>query len=171
MHPNTDQERIPVRSKGRKFFQQMQPTFAVDLPSTTTRLEFLDENDPAKDKVVRKKAREWVNKNKKLKRLDLNKQVSVGESSSSELEGDIQVRNGINELQRRRTSGATNMGSPTSSAGSYQFDCFSILPDVGRDYKNIVDFCELATFSSCTNWCTPALKSVCACFFFEGVHS
>lgn len=57
-------------SKGRKFFQQMQPTFSIDVPTTTfTKLEFLDNFDPAKDTVVRKKAREWVNKNREITNL------------------------------------------------------------------------------------------------------
>lgn len=135
--PISIQERIPLRSKGRKFFQQMQPTFAVDLPRTTTRLQFLDENDPAKDTVVRKKAREWVNMNRKLNR---SKQKTSDDRKSPEQSNEF--RSSTNQLQRRRISDAAGMGSPTTTVGSHHLDPFNILPDIGRDYKNIIEFCE-----------------------------
>jgi hypothetical protein len=140
MHPNTAKERIPPRTKGRKFFQQMQPTFAVDLPRTETTLQFLDENDPAKDTVVRKKAREWVNMKRKTKKQDRGKQKHFEDRGT--LEELIQAGSGTNQLQRRSSSGEIILVSPTTVVGSLQFDPFHILPDIGRDYKNIIDFCE-----------------------------
>jgi hypothetical protein len=145
MRTNTAQERMPPNSKGRKFFQQMQPTFAVDVPRTTTRLQFLDENDPAKDTVIRKKAREWVNMNRKMKKQHRGKQRLFEEKETTEELGMVQ--DCTNQLQRRSSSDELSLGSPTTTVGSQQFDPFHILPDIGRDYKSIIDFCEFTRSS------------------------
>lgn len=63
----------------------MQPTFSKELPqTTTTMLEFLDHSDPAKDVVVEKKAREWVDKNKGISKQKLNSQATRKPKSPSQ---------------------------------------------------------------------------------------
>lgn len=129
------------KGKGRKFFQQMQPTFAIKLPtmSATTQLEFLDHSDPSKDMVVRKKAREWVNKNKEISKQNRNK-LSLPPAKSTvwavKVEGETQK-----EIQKRRNSEqAVVVLCPLQIVGTDTLDPFSFLPNIGRPYDHIIQY-------------------------------
>jgi hypothetical protein len=139
MQPNTSQKRIPQKGKGRKFFQHMQPTFAVDVPTSATKLQFLDENDPAKDTIVRKKAREWVNMNRDLS--NQNRQKLGGPKTKHATPKDKDEEDEAMQLQRRKSNDMTVALEALQGIGSRQFDSFNILPDVGRKYGHIIEFC------------------------------
>lgn len=127
-------------SKGRKFFQQMQPTFSIDVPTTTfTKLEFLDNFDPAKDTVVRKKAREWVNKNREI--TNLSGQAipkSRSKNSASKAEDEDKKK----QLIRQKSTTPAVTFNPTKTVGASSVDPFGILPDIGRNFDHIIKYCR-----------------------------
>jgi hypothetical protein len=143
LKPNNSSNRLSQKSKDRRFFQQMQPTFATELPTTTstTRFEFLDENDPAKKTIIRKKAREWVNKNKITGNHNGQKQQR-SRSSKTLREADDGRNDAKQSLARPSNELVVMGGLIPQGLGSYQSDSFNILPDIGRKYGHIVDFCE-----------------------------
>ncbi|KAJ4986935.1 hypothetical protein SVAN01_07613 [Stagonosporopsis vannaccii] len=126
-------------SKGRKFFQQMQPTFSIDVPTTTfTKLEFLDNFDPAKDTVVRKKAREWVNKNRELSNLSGQGSLK-SKSKTKNIALGLQEEERKQQVARRKNTTQTTIPSPEAiSAGSV--DPFGLLPSIGRDFDHIIKY-------------------------------
>lgn len=126
------------KGKGRKFFQQLQPTFSIDVPqATTTKLEFLDHSDPAKDIVVRKKAREWVNK---------NKAISKQSGDSRSLVKPKKVVRKVEDTKREQKQGKAKQYEPMKlnialpAFNINTFDPFNVLPDVGRKYDHIIQF-------------------------------
>lgn len=141
---NTGQTRAGQRkdNKGRKFFQQMQPTFSIDVPTTTfTKLEFLDNFDPAKDTVVRKKAREWVNKNREISNLSgqaTSKPKSKLKNAAPQLEEEDQKK----QLARRKSSTPMTIPSPEAISAS-AVDPFGLLPNIGRDFDHIIKYCKV----------------------------
>ena len=127
-------------NKGRKFFQQMQPTFSIDVPTTNfTKLEFLDNFDPAKDTVVRKKAREWVNKNREISNLG-GQASSKSRSKKAALKTDDEDQR-KQLLKRKVAVSAVIIGSPRAVDAS-AVDPFGILPNIGRDFDHIIKYCE-----------------------------
>ncbi|KAH7095801.1 hypothetical protein FB567DRAFT_40404 [Paraphoma chrysanthemicola] len=138
MQPNTMPKPTPQRGKGRKFFQQLQPTFALDLPSTSVKLQFLDENDPAKDTIVRKKAREWVNRNRNMNVPNRPKQSRSKETvKASDVEEETETNM---QLQRRWSNSSAERLDPLQGIGKGISDPFNVLPDVGRKYDHIIDY-------------------------------
>ncbi|KAI8936315.1 hypothetical protein NX059_006731 [Plenodomus lindquistii] len=130
------------KGKGRKFFQQIQPTFAVDVPQTkAVKLEFLDHSDPAKDLVVRKKAREWVNKNKAL-----SKQSGSGSKSQSrpgkKATSAESKHNNVVDVSGDGNTEVMQMppGEVVLPANISSFDPFGMLPQIGRKYDHIIQF-------------------------------
>lgn len=127
-------------NKGRKFFQQMQPTFSIDVPTTTfTKLEFLDNFDPAKDTVVRKKAREWVNKNREISNLG-GQATSKSRSKNVALKADEEDQK--KQLARRKSTTPTVIITSPKAVGASSVDPFGILPDIGRDFDHIIKYCK-----------------------------
>lgn len=125
--------------KGRKFFQHMQPTFSIGVPTTTfTKLEFLDNFDPAKDTVVRKKAREWVNKNREISNLS-GSSPSKSRSKSVALTAEDDRKK---QIVRRKSVVLAAEGSP-QSVGASAVDPFGILPNIGRDFDHIIKYCKV----------------------------
>ncbi len=119
----------------------MQPTFAIDIPKTTlTCHEFLDHLDPTKSTVVRKKAREWVNRNKENSRQK-RERSSITPLNSGKGEISFQV-NPQSKLQRQESyeSEFELILSPPRPVGIDSFDPFHLLPKVGRRYDHIIDF-------------------------------
>lgn len=141
MQPNTSQRRQPPqRGKGRKFFQHLQPTFAIEVPTTTTTLQFLDEYDPKKDTIVRKKAREWVNKNRDVKNQDRQRQECL---RAKNIDGtESKEEHNVMQLQQDNGTVVGTILSPVQGAGIRQFDPFNIFPDVGRKHNHIIEFCK-----------------------------
>ena len=138
MQSNTTQKRMPQRGRGRKFFQQLQPTFAIELSRNTTKLEFLDQNDPAKDTIVRKKAREWVNKNRDITNQNRQKQLHMtGGNAVRKVE---HVEDQDMQVQRRESNDPVVILSPLQAVRTRQFDPFNVLPDVGRKYDHIIEY-------------------------------
>ncbi|KAF1923952.1 uncharacterized protein M421DRAFT_302188 [Didymella exigua CBS 183.55] len=125
-------------NKCRKFFQQMQPTFSIDVPTTTfTRLEFLDNFDPAKDIVVRKKAREWVNKNREVSNL-AGKATSKSRLKNAALKLDEEDQS--KQLVRRKSAPQTLVIACPKAVGASSVDPFGILPNIGRDFDHIIKY-------------------------------
>jgi hypothetical protein len=124
------------KGKERSFFEHAQPTFVVDIPRITT-LEFLDESNPAKDTIVRKKAREWVHQNKvNTRKSRQRRQPSRTDSGKSDdTTEDAQ-------LQRRSSSATVRLPSPLRAVGVRRLDVFNVLPDVGTNYDHLLDYCE-----------------------------
>ncbi|KAF2631959.1 hypothetical protein BU25DRAFT_136553 [Macroventuria anomochaeta] len=136
---NTGQTRAGQRkdNKGRKFFQQMQPTFSIDVPTTTfTKLEFLDNFDPAKDTVVRKKAREWVNKNRGISNLG-GQATSKSKSKNAALKAEEEDQK--KHLARCKSTIPTVILSPRA-VGASSVDPFGILPNIGRDFDHVIKY-------------------------------
>ena len=129
------------KGKGRKFFQQMQPTFSIDLPqTTTTTLEFLDHSDPAKDIVVRKKAREWVNKNKEISKQGHGGQAQRKAARLSREENKPDRNEDQQQLVRIKSEESVASLSPMVAASLESFDPFNLFPDVGRKYEHVIQF-------------------------------
>lgn len=143
---STGQTRAPQNkdNKGRKFFQQMQPTFSIDVPTTNfTKLEFLDNFDPTKDTVVRKKAREWVNKNREISNLGgqtYSKSNSKSRSKKVALKADDEDRK--KQLAKRKVAAPADIISSPKAVGASAVDPFGILPNIGRDFDHIIKYCE-----------------------------
>lgn len=140
---NTGQTRASQRkdSKGRKFFQQMQPTFSIDVPTTTfTKLEFLDNFDPAKDTVVRKKAREWVNKNREITNLG-GQATPKKRSKNSALQ--VQEEDRRNKIVRRKSTTPALAFNLPKAVDASSVDPFGILPNIGRDFDHIIKYCKI----------------------------
>ncbi|KAH6614992.1 hypothetical protein C7974DRAFT_57103 [Boeremia exigua] len=136
---NTGQARAGQKkdNKGRKFFQQMQPTFSIDVPTTTyTQLEFLDNFDPAKDTVVRKKAREWVNKNREISNLSGQAtSKSRPKSRAMKSQGEDQEK----QLTQRKSTTPLVKFSPKAVSAS-SVDPFGLLPNIGRNFDHIIKY-------------------------------
>ena len=132
--------------KGRRFFQQLEPTFSL-APATTT-LQFVDNADPAKDLVVRKKAREWVHRNKEetIRKKQSHrihyagtqeKPTSVDDEKQDEAEPKQAARRTKDWVEKQiKLRHCTPIVDP--SAG--RVDPFDMLPDVGRKVDHIVEF-------------------------------
>jgi len=127
------------KDKERRFFEHAQPTFAVELP-TTTRLEFLDERNPAKRIIVRRKAREWVNQNKSGGKKSRSRRKPA-KKDETETEGEC-AGSEIAQVQRRGSGDAVKVASPLRDVGLRQFDPFTVLPEVGSQYDHLLDYCR-----------------------------
>jgi hypothetical protein len=145
------------KEKQRGLLHQMQPTFATEQPISTNTLIFLDENDPAKDKIVRKKAREWVNRNKE--RTKQIKKVQPDTRAKYEVQEVCTVDDQNAQLQKRKDNGFNVMGSVLRAMGGSQLDPFNILPHVGRKYDHIIEFCTSNDLLATGLTCYRRLKS------------
>jgi hypothetical protein len=139
--PDDTSKRKPQKGNERKYFQQMQPTFAVTLPRRTTRIEFLDESNPAKDTIIRRKAREWVNQNRDQTRKGRRKQrraetETEGREATPTEDIDTQV------LQTLKNDDTILTISPRQTVGSCQYDPFCSLPVVDANYEHLLDYCK-----------------------------
>jgi len=132
---------MPQSDKNRKYFQKIHHTFAVELSQATTpRLEFLDHSDPAKNIVVRKKAREWVNKNRAIsKRSADNHQLPKTSSDkiSKAVEEDRRVQIVEKDQSQILPTTPINLHQPTSLTC---FDPFGLLPRLARKYDHLIEF-------------------------------
>jgi hypothetical protein len=145
IQPDITQESKAHREKGREFFQQLQPTFAIDLPSTAIKLQFLDEKDPGKDTIVRKKAREWVNRNRSISSQSRqNQKKSKANVKAPDIEDEAD--DGM-QLQRCKDSQRAVVLDPLQGVGKGNFDPFNLLPDIGRRYDHIIEYCEFTLYS------------------------
>lgn len=143
--PDDTSKRKPQRGNDRRFFQQMQPTFAVTLPRRNTKIEFLDESNPAKDTIIRKKAREWVNQNRDQGRKNRRKQKRA---ETEEKEPEAKPRDAQNmQLQRRKSEDPVLILSPLETVGTRQFDPFSTLPRVDTKYEHLLEYCKWISFN------------------------
>ncbi|KAF2131418.1 hypothetical protein P153DRAFT_365006 [Dothidotthia symphoricarpi CBS 119687] len=131
---NVNSKRTSQKDKSRKYFQQAQPTFSLELPTHTPKLEFLDNFDPDKDLVVRKKAREWVNKNKGLRTQPWRARPEPKKIKTKD--GNEQQK----QLAKRKNNETTRVHDPLKIIGVSQKDPFNMLPDIGRNYDHIIDF-------------------------------
>jgi hypothetical protein len=127
------------KGQQRRFFEHVQPTFTVVVPKTT-RLEFLDERNPAKSIIVRKKAREWVNQNRASTQKSRSRRRP---SKAKQRERDIDSsENQDTRLERRSINGTVESSSPLRTIGLHQFDPFAVLPHVATNYDHLLDYCK-----------------------------
>ncbi len=118
----------------------MQPTFSIDVPTTTfTKLEFLDNFDPAKDAVVRKKAREWVNKNREITNLGTQTSSKSKRSAATRVEDDCSKK----QLAQGKSTTPTVVLASPKAVGASSVDPFGILPNIGRDFDHIIKYCKI----------------------------
>ncbi|KAF1996873.1 hypothetical protein P154DRAFT_305058 [Amniculicola lignicola CBS 123094] len=113
--------------KVRSFFQQVQPTFSISQPTPT--LEFIDHSNPNRNLIVRKNAREWVNRKKGIPTQERQGSNDRSKSNTPSPEST--------QLTRRRTiSPALNV----FDVGTGRMDPFETLPDVGRKIDHILEY-------------------------------
>lgn len=158
---STGQTRASQRkdNKGRRFFQQMPPTFSIDVPTQTfTKLEFLDNFDPAKDIVVRKKAREWVNKNRENTNLS-GQAIPKSKAKNAALKADEEDQK--KQLTQRKNTTPAVVFTPPKAVGANSVDPFGILPNIGRDFDHIIKYCKAIQRLSCTYVRSNISSSVC----------
>ena len=138
LNGDTGQAKAPPRTdnKGRKFFQQMQPTFSVDVSPSTSTLEFLDNFDPTKGAVVRKKAREWVNKNREISSLRLATSKTRSKNAIPRTEDD-------QKKQLAKWKPPVSAAFSPQAVGANTVDPFGVFPNVGRDFGHIIRYCKL----------------------------
>lgn len=140
VRPGNTSKRKPQKGNERKFFQQMQPTFAVSLPRRNTKIEFLDESNPAKDTIIRKKAREWVNQNRDRSRKELKKRRRAEPEVKDQDVESAQDR--LMRLQRESSDDPLLMLSPRHTIGTRQYDPFDSLPEITMKHEHLLDYCE-----------------------------
>ncbi|KAH7108765.1 hypothetical protein B0J11DRAFT_545700 [Dendryphion nanum] len=87
-----------------------------NLSNATTQLEFVDEFNPQKNRIVRRKAREWVFSNREIRKGDVS-------------------RNKVKRVPPRRRAII-----PSPNPGSGCIDPFHVLPNVGRNVDHIIRF-------------------------------
>lgn len=116
----------------------MQPTFAIQVPPTAVKLEFLDENDPAKDTIVRKKAREWVNKNREISNQSRRRATKSNSAGSTTPEPTVEEKE--TQVVRRKSNTPIVNFDPLSVVGSPYTDPFNVFPDIGRKYGHVVQY-------------------------------
>jgi hypothetical protein len=139
------QPRKTHKGKGRQFFQHMQPSFAVELPSPPGKIEFLDENNPDKATIVRKKAREWVNRNR-----DKSKKIGQKQQQPNTIVQDKKYRSiRVKDLKAEREKSQELVITPSLLwvAGSRKNDPFDSLPDVGIKYEHMMEYCKFIGLS------------------------
>ena len=135
--PRKGKERGMEKEKGRKFFQQIEPTFAVSVPTAPyTELQFLDNFDPGKDAIIRKKAREWVNRNKE--RTALNGRPKPKAKGNAEKAANEELEK---QLAKKRADSKALVASPRTISAS-SVDPFGLLPNVGRNFDHIIKYCR-----------------------------
>jgi hypothetical protein len=127
------------KEKRHPSFHQVQPTFVVEPPIPTNTLVFLSENDPAKDKIVRKKAREWVNRNKERSKGKKKNQQDTSAKLEVQDLGSVGGHNA--QLQKRKTDETIFTGATLRAMVGSQCDPFNILPKVGRSYDHLIEYC------------------------------
>ena len=140
VRPSDTSKRKPQKGSERKFFQQMQPTFAVSLPRRNTKIEFLDESNPAKDTIIRKKAREWVNQNRDRSRKELKKRRRADPEVKDQEAESPQDR--LMRLQRESSDDPLLVLSPRQTIGTRQYDPFGSLPEITLKHEHLLDYCE-----------------------------
>ncbi|OAK98909.1 hypothetical protein IQ06DRAFT_224788 [Phaeosphaeriaceae sp. SRC1lsM3a] len=138
VRPGNTSKRKPQKGNERKFFQQMQPTFAVSLPRRNTKIEFLDESNPAKDTIIRKKAREWVNQNRDRSRKELKKRRRAEPEVKDQDVESAQDR--LMRLQRESSDDPLLMLSPRHTIGTRQYDPFDSLPEITMKHEHLLDY-------------------------------
>jgi hypothetical protein len=118
--PKNTSSTAPNKRASRNYFHSVGPTFSITPPATQLQLQFLDNSDPAKNTVVRKKAREWVYRNKCRELTGQKKKVGPKEKSDQIEMVWKMVRN----------------------PGLGRVDPFDVLPSVGRKVDHIIDYCK-----------------------------
>jgi hypothetical protein len=139
------QPRKAQKGRGRKFFQHVQPSFAVELPSPPTKIEFLDENNPDKATIVRKKAREWVNQNR-----DKSKKMRQKQQQPNTIVQDEKYRSSrVKDFKAEREKSQELAITPSllRVAGSRKNDPFDSLPDMGIKYEHMMEYCKFTSLS------------------------
>ncbi|CAI6239592.1 unnamed protein product [Periconia digitata] len=132
---STSTSSAPKKNPNRKFFHNIQPSFAVSQPSTQ-RIRFLDNADPKKNIVVRKNAREWVHRNKQVHVLDVRtKRPDNNAQSKREVDKILEPRKKSQGLWRIVT-----VSDPLLDVAASKPDPFDVFPAVGRKIDHIIEY-------------------------------
>jgi len=114
-----------------QFFRQVGPTFSAEPQPRSREFQFLEHSDPNRSTVVRRKAREWVNKSKE------DAEKSKGRSQEK-TKTQISKR-----VQRKGPVFARESGSvPRSITELRSFDAFGTLPGTQKDCNHIIQYCQ-----------------------------
>lgn len=114
-----------------QFFGQVSPSFSLDPEPRNLTFQFLEHSDPDRSTVVRKKAREWVNKSKEDAEKSKGRLQKRTKTQTSKL------------LQRKGPILARESGSvPGFIMELRSFDAFGTLPKIQKDYNHIIQYCE-----------------------------
>ncbi|KAF2637071.1 hypothetical protein P280DRAFT_138060 [Massarina eburnea CBS 473.64] len=119
----------------RKFFHNVEPIFSIAQPKTQ-QLQFLDNSDPGKSAVVRKKAREWVHWNKQHE-LAVKTKKTEKKSHCDEVEFEIKGGGKGSVLQILKSEGVPN---PWMNVAAGRADPFDAFPQVGRNIDHIIEY-------------------------------
>ena len=111
------------KGPSRKYFHGIGPTFSIAPPTAKLQLQFLDDADPVKKTIVRKKARAWVKQNK--------------ERESAREEKSWNPRERSDEVTTW-----TMVLTPLSNPSAGRVDPFNMLPSVGRKVDHIIKYCK-----------------------------
>lgn len=134
--PSMAPSRNPPDRLTAKFFDGVAPTFSLVSPPRNLTFEFLNHSDPDRATVVRRKAREWVNKNKE----DEQKRGCQSRRKTRK-------QNSI-QINRVHTAAERAQGSTPRKINELRtFDAFSIIPGVQKDRYHILQYCECCSSS------------------------
>ncbi|KAF1956266.1 hypothetical protein CC80DRAFT_72686 [Byssothecium circinans] len=114
----------------RKFFNSVEPTFSIAQPKTQ-QLQFLDNSDPGKNAVVRKKAREWVHRNKQQELAVKTKRAVA----KKKYDGEVEF-----ELRQERMPQLDVLCDPLMNVAAGRPDPFETFPKVGRNVDHIIEY-------------------------------
>ncbi|KAF2189490.1 hypothetical protein K469DRAFT_700693 [Zopfia rhizophila CBS 207.26] len=132
-----------VVKRDHKFFKTAGPAFTVAQPSA--KFEFVDNTNPKKDIVVRRKAREWVHRDK-----DGKKCKEGPEDQNYPIKGQIIIHQEMCDLAQQSGHGILDVSTD-------RFDPFGVLPVPGtRKVDHIIEYCKL--LSSAWRVCTPVVR-------------
>ena len=131
--------RKPPDKSTAKFFERLPPSFSLESRPKNLTFQFLDHSDPDRDKVVRKKAREWVNRNKE----DAQKDQCQLRRKPKKRNPDSADSNNAIRLVEQATQQAQSL-SLKKVTELRTFDAFNIFPGVQEDRYNILQYCEFS---------------------------
>lgn len=138
---------VPERTSAQ-YLKRVAPTSTSAPGPTNPTYLFLDHSDPDRSTVVRRKAREWVNKSKE-----------DAEKSKERFRKGAKTQ--IRQVQRKGLYTRQKSGSvPRTLLELQTFDAFGILPRAQKDCYHIIQFCKSHLHTRLYVW-KSATESTC----------
>lgn len=129
----------PPDGPSAQYFKKVAPAFSLELQPKKITFQFLDHSDPDRSTVVRRKAREWVNKGKE--EAEKNKE---GKQRRAKTRFPRHVQG------ERIHVGQQSRSVPRSISELRSFDAFGTLPQTQKDCYHIIQYCRSLLVSSCS---------------------